>query len=394
MTARYVKRANEVTLRSGKLTTMRKVASCGLKTPTDIFVVVDAAFRQYAEYGYLPEAVEAEIKSALAPLLARGEVGIRCAFFIPNEKLRQWPMPITKNFTMADDCLEHITKTCWDFVIAKGLDVPGSEIALLLQNFICPFASGTLLTSYDAERQYSFIEAIYGIWEGLQSRPHDFYLLRKSNWRLVQASIGRKKEMLMRTGCAELRFVPVPDVLQDEPVLPETLAREVAQQGQLLEDRYGPQIVEFFIEESPSTHGTNQDVILVWQCDGYQPASDVTMLKGNAVMLSRSPVAKTLVFCGPVIAISTREEVPKSVGDGIVFLHGSIVEDRDWVITKLARILDKGQPVLLTAGITSHLAQVLCDWGLFPISTAQKFSTGQWVDIQVNKNGIRIAVED
>jgi len=166
------------------------------------------------------------------------------------------------NIVGEDSLLERV-KDCWSSLFTpraifyrahQGFDHSKVLIAVVVQKMVNSEKSGVMFTVHPAtgDEEKLVIEGGWGLGEGIVSGTvtPDHYVVRKSDFELIDKEITRKELMFVRdqkTGATVKKKTP--EKLATAQVLTEKEIKKVAELGKLVERHYNfPQDIEWAIE--------------------------------------------------------------------------------------------------------------------------------------------------
>jgi len=153
-------------------------------------------------------------------------------------------------------------KKCWAslwtaraiaYRLRQGIDPATVSLAVVVQTLIPAEASGILFTAnpVSGQREEILINATWGLGEAIVGGlvTPDTVRVNRSTWQIVERETAAKSTMTVRTamGTAEQA---VPATQQNQPVLDDATALELARYGAAIEEHYGmPMDIEWAIAE-------------------------------------------------------------------------------------------------------------------------------------------------
>ena len=161
-----------------------------------------------------------------------------------------------------EDALLEAVKNCWaslwtaraiSYRMRQGIDPADVSLAVVVQQLIPADAAGILFTAnpINGERDQIIINATWGLGEAIvggQVTP-DTVVVDKSNWQILSRETATKTMMTVRTDTGT-EEQPVPPAQQNQPVLDDATAIELARYGAQIEAHYEmPMDIEWAIAD-------------------------------------------------------------------------------------------------------------------------------------------------
>lgn len=135
----------------------------------------------------------------------------------------------------------------------QEIDPDSVSLAVMVQTLIDADASGILFTAnpIDGDREQILINATWGLGEAIVGGlvTPDSIVVEKADWHIVSRETNKKLTMTVRTADGTTEEA-VPQEKQDEAVLDDDTAVQLAQIGTQIEDHYGmPMDIEWAISD-------------------------------------------------------------------------------------------------------------------------------------------------
>ena len=330
--AKFISNLEDYNGRVPRIEGFKKLKEAGLPFPEPVVVVNPHAFNEYRRKG-ITKRLQKEIEAAFFEIRNKNpRKGIFAgrAYFVPG--LESPPGPRTSSIKEPTILIKEIQKI-FDFAIKNKFDKKGAEISAFLHPFINPKVplGGGCVTGegYDGKKGI-LIEAIYGNDEGVQTFPHDDYLVDPEKNRFIQKVIHYKAKCLSATSQLEYKTVTVPRKLRNAQVLADEIILKIARHYRKMSKIYRPHRLEF------------------------------NALKGGVFFTEATPYTKkestesVLQFSGKVVRVKTLEDINKiKQTNRIVFVDPQVIKSRNMdLLTCLAcNLPDK--KVILYPGTTS-----------------------------------------
>lgn len=354
---RYILNLEEARgFRSEKIKGFLKLMEAGLPIPMPVKAIGDKSFRDYLKNDKLSEEMLFELKESFDHILKenldRG-VAIRSAFFLSTQEsgLTGPRSSSIYDFNIAVSMIRRI----YNFIISLKIDVEEAEICIILHPFISPSpldeSSGSAFSSYDKSGRSVLIEALYGVAEGVQSMPHDLYVVDSKDWKIEYKDIPRK------TTCMKVRDERHYEIFRisyrqgKKQVLNDKTILEIARNCKKFENMEKTSELEFsfmnnrlyFIDARPFSpeNKTYKDVLDKLSFDAYS-----TNLLENEVV-------------GNIKVVITEEDLKEIRNSDIILIHPSIVSERKMsLIYQIANL--PGKKIVLYPGQESTAHPLLC----------------------------------
>ncbi len=225
-------------------------------TAVDPLTCEDASNGIYALFlgGKMPAAIQADLLSAYAHLTKDGEIPVAVRSSATAEDLPTASFAGQQdsflNIQDADGLIEAVEK-CWAslwtaraiaYRLRQGIDPASVSLAVVVQQLVPADAAGILFTAnpLNGERAQIVINATWGLGEAIVSGQvtPDTVIIDKSNWQIIKRETTTKTMMTVRTHNGTKEQV-VPQAQQNQPVLADDAAVDLAQMGAQVEAHYG-----------------------------------------------------------------------------------------------------------------------------------------------------------
>lgn len=335
-------------------------------------VITTEAFWRYKEQA-LTKELNRELNEVCNDYLSNGQVCIRTAYFAPKETNLLFPR--SQSLISQKQCLAFIRKV-WDFFIKNKMYGPQAENNLIIENFGPRFASGTFITSTTQRRPFSFIEVIYGIWEGIQGNIHDVYTVDLKDKKILYKDVPKKEKVFSPIAVGRWKYQKVPQELAARQIMPDEQILKLASYGSLVEKNFGPKQIEFFVlhDALEKPQRSMDETILLWHI------TDVSRLTKapryfNVVPQSEKILNPTkIIFQGRLTKIEEISQVGKIklTNETILYIDSNIIAKRDPLLINLIGkfAAEHSLPVLYKGGVLSHVFTILSEFGIliFPVN--------------------------
>lgn len=356
---KYVKELVTYKTKCQRLLGFKKLQKAKLRIPSPLFILSHQAFILYKKKRSF-KPLQKEIEAAFFLIKKKNpKRGVYCgrAFFVPG--IENPPGPRSTSGTPED--LVKAAQAMFDFAIKNKYNKKGAEIGAIFHPWInpkTPLGGGCAALSTNREKTI-IIEAIYGLDEGVQSFPHDIYLVNFLGERILKKEVPLKKECLEVNDQFEVKTAPVAKKFWSKQVLSDELIKEVARGLRRFIKLFGPHRIEFAFEEK-----------LFWrECLPFLVKKE-----------------KKASFKGRVLRISKREDLEKvNKGAKIIFIDPLVIKKRKMNLLTVLAARAKGSKIILYPGsaTTAHAATIFREMGHQVIYVGDKiFADGEKVDSQ------------
>ena len=255
----YVKDLKQYDTPTARIQGLKKLVAAGLRTPWPIKVITKEGFVDYKKEGRFPELLKQQIIKAFTEIRRqnphRGVYAGR-AYYVPG--VENPPGPRSSSVRSQEIILKEVEKL-YDFAIESKYDQKeNAEIGVIFYPFINPgdpFPDpkipdlqypGGCVTS--GERNTAIIEAVYGADEGVQSFPHDTFVVDLKKAGIISRDIAHKTKSLRATDELTYETVTVLPEFRDRVTLEDKTLLSLAQDFQKLTKRFGPHRVEYVLQ--------------------------------------------------------------------------------------------------------------------------------------------------
>ncbi len=340
---RYLEEIGQSENKCNRVIGHQKLHSIGLQIASPLYVSTHQAFLSYKKTHQFSKTFIDEIRLAVRTIRkennTRGVYAGR-AYYVPSYE--NPPGPRSSSVTDEKIILQEIRKLL-DFAIHNKFDEPGAQIGTILHPFISPkipYGGGSITPSPEGKTQI-VIEVIYGIDEGIQTLPHDSYIVDYEKGRIEHKTIASKTTCLETTSQLTISKVSVPEHLQTVAVLIDQDIVQLARAFKNFVTIFGPHRLEF---------ASQPEGIYFLECVPFRP-----------VLSPKGMEAK-----GQVKIIRSIDDIPTvSPHDKIIFIDPKVIQRRNMdVITTLAFSLPSKRIILYPGSAsTAHAATILREKG-------------------------------
>lgn len=341
----------------------RKLLRAGLRIP-QAKIFNHKAFLFYKKQGMnqpLQKEIEAVFFCLRKQYPQRGFYVGR-AYSVPGFKNPPGPYSVIKT---AKDMVKGVIKL-YDFALENKYDKKGARIGVITHPWVdpkAPLGGGCVALSKDRFKKI-IIEAIYGLDEGVQSLPHDVYLVDFQKDKILEKIIVKKKECLETDKEFNVRTVRVAPKWQKEPVLKDEEILQISRDFRKFVKIYGPHRLEFGCEK-----------------DGpyYRECIPFVLKKEKFVAFKKTGRVKRIII---------RKDLEKLKAK-IVFIDPSVVKKRKFNFLTSLATQSQAKKIILYPGsaTTGHAAIIFREAGHMVVYVGNEiFNDGEKVLIET-KNG-------
>ncbi len=342
----------------------QKLNAIGLQIASPLYVTTHQAFLAYKKVRRFPKVFLDELRIAFRDIRNenknRGVYAGR-AYYVPSYESPPGP----RSSSVTDEkIIIHEIKKLFDFAIHNKFDEPGAQIGTILHPFISPkipYGGGSITPMVDGKSKV-VIETIYGVDEGIQTLPHDTYVVDYTNERIVERTLTTKTECMETTSQLSISMVSVPRQLQKSAVMIDQDILQLARSYNNFSSIFGPHKIEF---------ASQPEGIFFLECVPFRP--DISK--------------KTVEAKGRVKTISSIGDIKTvSLQDTIIAIDHHVIRQRNMdVITTLAFSLPPKRIILYPGSAsTAHSATILRERGHVLVFVKQeRFHSNDCVEIHI-----------
>jgi len=368
---KYIKNLKEYQGKSVRIEGFKKLDKSGLSYPKPLIVITHRAFKEYKKKG-LTEPLQKEIEAVFLKVRKKNPrmgVTVRRAYVVPG--LEHPPGPRTSSIKDHKILISEVKKL-YDFAIKNKFDKKGSEIAAFFHPFInpkLPLGGGCVTGDGYNGKKGILIEAIYGNDEGVQTFPHDDYLLDEKKNRFILKVIHYKPRCLSAVSQLEYKTVPVPRKLRNAQVLVDKLILKIARHYRKLNNLFGPHRLEFDV--------LRRGIYYI-----------------EAVAFEKKEEEESAVqFSGKVLKVKNLDDIQKvKKTNRVIFVDPSIIKKRNMdLLTCLACNLPHKKVILYPGSTTTaHASIIFREMGHSVVYVGyEKFETGENVVIKIEEGELK-----
>lgn len=348
-----------------------KLQSVGLRVPAPLKIVTNDAFAKFKKNKEFPGGIKTEIEKAFREMIKGNEergLIARRAYVVPG--IDNPPGPRSAKIGSAEQLIDEIG-AIFKFAINNGFDKEGAEIAAFFHPIINPVLpqSGGCITPSKDNSDEVVIEAIYGNDEGVQSFPHDTYIVDIRSDNIVGKFIQNKNQCLLFTEDFKIETIDVPEELQNVQVVSDLNILNIAKEFEKLIDSVGPSRVEFDILDKEGVY----------------------YIEWSQFIVKKTP-RKEIETSGEVLRVKDIADVERvKKNNKIIFIDSVVIQGRNMdILTTLAYNLAPGSIVLYPgSATTAHAATIFRELGhTLVFVRTDKFETGEYVEIGLRQNHI------
>lgn len=348
-----------------------KLDKAGLPYPKPLKVIIHKAFEEYKKKG-LTEPLQKEIEAVFFEIRKKNPrmgVTVRRAYVVPG--LEHPPGPRTSSIKDTKILINELRKL-YDFAIKNRFDKEGAEIAAFFHPFInpkLPLGGGCVTGGGYNGKKGILIEAIYGNDEGVQTFPHDDYLLDEKKNRFIQKVIHYKPRCLSAVSQLEYKTVTVPRKLRNDQVLPDSQILKIGRDYRKLVSLFGPHRLEFDV--------LKRGIFYI-----------------EMVAFEKKEEEESVVqFSGKVLKVKNFEDIQKvTKTNRIIFIDPSIIKKRNMdLLTCLACNLPHKKVILYPGTTTTaHASIIFREMGHTVVYVGfEEFETGDNVVVKIDEGELK-----
>ncbi|MBU0619380.1 hypothetical protein KKD62_04055 [Patescibacteria group bacterium] len=368
----YIKDINKARSKCNRIIGLQKLSVSGLKIPSPIKIIEPLSFEHYRNSKKFSKELKAAITAAFLKIRAknphRGVYAGR-AYFVPG--IKHPPGPRSSSVKSGEIILKEVKKL-FEFAIKNKFDQKGSEIGVILYPFInpkIPFGGGCITPSLK-NKNLAVIEAIFGVDEGVQSFPHDTYIVDFHKKLIISRKVEIKSRCLQVSSELEYQTMAVPKQLQATQVLRDEQIFKITADFRRFTNKYGLHRLEFAVQP---------EGIYFRECVIFKPVK--VEEKGLKIKAS-------------VLRISKPEDIKKiKQNNRVIFIDPQIIRKRNMdLLTSLAFNIVRKKIILYPGSAsTAHAATILRERGHILVFVGKEiFKSGQKVDIGLKRGQLAV----
>lgn len=249
---KYICKLEDYQSDSPRIIGFQKLKKVGLPIPEPIYILTHEAFKDYEKKGLSGELVEQieAIYKKIKEKNPRKGIAIRRAYIVPG--MESPPGPRSSSTTEFFVILKEVKKI-FDFAVNNKFNVTGSEIAIFLHPYInpkIPLGGGCVTGNGHGDVDGILVESIYGNDEGVQSFPHDDYILDHKKNKFIEKKIHYKNKCLSAINQLEYRTLPIPRKLRNTQVLDDQTILKIGRHYRKFTKMFGQHRLEFDVLKS------------------------------------------------------------------------------------------------------------------------------------------------
>jgi len=362
---KFVIKIDEYKGTSPRIIGFRKLKEAGLTIPEPIFVLTKEAFLKYKKFGMI-DSLKKQISDAFLKIKEKNRkkgVIVRRAYVVPG--IESPPGPRSSSTTSSSVTIKEVEKV-FDFAINNKFDIDGSEISVFMHPHINPkIPSGGGCVTGEGHRDIKgiLIEVIYGNDEGVQSFPHDDYLLDYKKNRFIQKIIHYKNKCLSAINQLEYKTLPVPRKLRNVQVLDDDIVLKIGRDYRKFAKLFGYHRLEFDVLSTGTFY---------IEATPYKK-KDIT---GSMIQ-----------FSGKVITVKNNKDVSHiQAGNKLIFVDPKVIKARNMdLLTYLACNLPEARVILYPGSTsTAHASVIFREMGHTIVYVGYEiFHNGEEVVVQI-----------
>ncbi len=320
---------------------------------TGQIVIRPPLFEAFKQTGSLSAEMRAVLVDALGPLLRRGDVALRSAYWSALNSADN--MPQSGHLRTPDECLDHL-RALWTYVIDQRLDDYSAEVAVLGGNWLQTSASA-LVAADPASRQVH-VDAVPGYPEGLESLAYQTSTVDLDTGRVVARRMPKGGLTALSPHDetpTEVRASP------DTPALTDQECVRAARVGYNLAQKLeAPVRVEFLIVQRDGHRA-----VVVWQVERLSTGAPVATyrLAGGAVPDSRAVASGTATRVTSLDEFATLDAADSATRILLLDITAMRARDRAQQALIAEHAARLSCPVVVRSSPLSHFSAILRDYG-------------------------------
>lgn len=347
-----------------------KLQKAGLRTPF-IKIVNHQAFLIYKKKG-ITKPLQQELEAVFFEIKKENpkrDIYVGRAYYVPH-----FPNPPGPRFVVGNPkSLVLRVADHFDFVIQSKYDArQGAQIGVILHPWInprIPLGGGCVTLAENGPKKI-VIEAIYGLDEGIQSFPHDFYLVDFGKDKIIEKIIAEKKECLEVDPKLRVTTVSVPQKYWQKQVLEDRIILSIAQDFRRFIKKYGPHRLEYAFEK---------EGVYYRECIPF------------ALSQEKAPKVREE---GKVFRLNTRSDLPKiNKEKKIIFVDPIVIKRRQMNLLTFLATQTQDKKIILYPGsaTTGHAATIFRETGHLVVFVGSEFFRDKDKVVVETKNGELVA---
>jgi len=363
---RYVEDLLKSQIKASRVEGLKKLCSAGLKTPF-VKIINHLAFLTYKKEG-MTKPLQEELEAVFFEIKREDpqrNIYVGRAYFVPD-----FPNPPGPRFVVGDPkTLVLRVADHFDFAIQNKYHLKrGSQIGVILHPWInprIPLGGGCISLAENGPKKI-VIEAIFGLDEGVQSFPHDFYIVDMASEKIIEKVIAEKKECLEVDLKLRVTPVSVPKKYWQKQVLEEETILTIAKDFKRFVEKFGPHRLEYAFQ--------NEGVY-------YRECIPFIIRKEKAPEIKEE---------GEVFRLNTKSDLPK-IGkeQRIIFVDPIVIKKRMMNLLTFLATQAQDKKIILYPGsaTTGHAATIFRETGHLVVFVGNEFfKDGERVMVKT-KNG-------
>jgi len=350
---------------------LQKLLKANLQTPKVLKVTTKKAFAKYIQKG-MTKRLRQEIEAAFfmcKKIDPTRSVYIGRAFYIPGIDN---PAGLRFSVNSKQEATKAVKKH-FDFAIKQKYNCEGSEISVIFHPWInpkIPQGGGCTVLSQNGQKQI-IIEALYGIDEGIQSFPHDIYIVDFKAGKICQKIIAHKTGCLQVNDKVTVKKTKIPKIYADNQVLSENLILQIAKDFKKFLKKFKPHRLEYAFQK---------EGIYYRECVPF-------------VIKTDKQIVKKLNIQDKVLAIKSKKDFKPNPKAQIIFIDPITIQKRKMNLLTQVACNTKGKKIILFPGTasTAHITTIFREAGHTVILVGnQIFKTGQKVKLLNTKGELKV----
>lgn len=324
---------------SPRIVGLKKLEKAELPIPNPIFIINPDVFEEYKKFGLTKNFID-QLRISYKKIRSKNPkkgIVVRRAYLVPG--IESPPGPRSSSLKDFDILVQEIKKI-FDFAINNKFDINKAEITSFIHPHInpkIPLGGGCVTGNGYNGKSGILVEAIYGNDEGVQSFPHDDYLIDFKKNKFTEKIIHYKNQCLSAFSQLEYKAVYIPRKLRNVQVLPDKIILKIARYYRKFFEIFGAQRLEFDV------------------------------LKTGIFYIEAIPYIKkesnqsNLQFSGKVVKVKTIKDMEKIKSTNrIIFVDPKVIKSRNMdLLTYLACNLSEEKVILYPGNVSTGHASII-----------------------------------
>jgi len=336
---KYILNLDDYQGASPRITGFKKLKQAGLPIPDPVLIINPDVFEEYKKIGlsdYLIKELEKGYQKIRSKNPRKGVI-VRRAYSVPGIESPPGPRSSSlKDFSI----LVNEVKKIFDFAIDNKFDIDAAQITAFIHPHInpkIPLGGGCITGNGYNGKSGILIEAIYGNDEGVQSFPHDDYLIDFEKNKFIEKIVHYKNQCLSAINQLEYKIIFLPRKLRNIQVLSDRTILKIARHYRKFYKIFGHHRLEFDV------------------------------LKTGIFYIEAIPYAKkennqsNLQFSGKVVRVKTIKDIDRiKTTNKIIFIDPKVIKSRNMdLLTYVACNLSETKVILYPGTVSTGHASII-----------------------------------